>query len=966
MDITTDLLKFVTLRPAQLASAHDAKLSIVRDPRAAAPESIQRLPIRLGPRESKTALARWLELDLSALEPLARGQRELVRQYEALDAERATPPAAQLIEAARLADLKLAEQSKLFSKAWDALYAAHATGPDAGPRLEIPMAALRVLHFLATVVAEPSPAPATALAVLTARPAIAPALDEVLRAESPVPAASSPLPESSSTLERRAQVDALASDLHAADTLLNSLTNSPSAAVPTIATATTQPLGEWSRHEVSVSTTTTLRAALPAELTRSQTDLLGRLGVSPTTPVPVAVQTLRGHFTKLSDQAYSLADDKDYQAAIHALPGTIATPETAADVSVAGRITPLGIGDLKVVKQKLLAYVPGEVAHIENVLKGESNERKFRDLNWTETTISTLEEETRDTERDTQSTDRFELKREAEATVKEDMSIKAGLTVTATYGPVVATATGDFAYSTSKSDSQKSSSNFARDVVDRSISKVQTRTRTERKTITHKETEETTTHSVDNRTGSEHVIGVYRWVDKRYRAQVYNYGVRLMFEFVLPEPAAFYRATHGGPMKIDATPPMPFLNDLNPLQRITSATRLSASDISENNYHRYAARYGASGVVPPPPLYTYAGAALSKDAVEIGKSIGMAVKDFTVPAGYWLDSYTATVSLLSVTHPKFTLQVGADLYRVIDTPGGNVGLTVKPDIVTLTLLGAPFGASPGEKSMITGPVPVSVAAYDVVAFAVNVQGICKRTDESLMTWKLQTYEKILTAYQAQQTVYDQKLAQAKSAAGIVIEGRNPAANRVIEQTELKKLCMTMMTGQHFSKFHAMTDPPGKPANLPEVDIYEALDEGPIVQFFEQAFEWEQMTYLFYPYFWGRKSNWIAVNSLSDPDPLFQQFLAAGACRVLVPVPMRYVAAVQYMLQSKQPDLRQRIWKGGEPPTLDSDLYISIAQEMRNQTDDLAGATPEGDPWEYTLPTTLVWLQLDSSLPTFTV
>jgi hypothetical protein len=79
-----------------------------------------------------------------------------------------------------------------------------------------------------------------------------------------------------------------------------------------------------------------------------------------------------------------------------------------------------------------------------------------------------------------------------------------------------------------------------------------------------------------------------------------------------------------------------------------------------------------------------------------------------------------------------------------------------------------------------------------------------------------------------------------------------------------------------------------------------------------------------------------------------------------------VAAVQYMLQSKQPDLRQRIWKGGEPPTLDSDLYISIAQEMRNQTDDLAGATPEGDPWEYTLPTTLVWLQQDSSLPTFTV
>jgi hypothetical protein len=86
-----------------------------------------------------------------------------------------------------------------------------------------------------------------------------------------------------------------------------------------------------------------------------------------------------------------------------------------------------------VVKQKLLAYVPGEVAHIENVLKGEYKDRKHRVLDRAETTVFTSDEESQETERDTQSTERFELKKEAEKVIKEDMSVQAGVTVTGAY-----------------------------------------------------------------------------------------------------------------------------------------------------------------------------------------------------------------------------------------------------------------------------------------------------------------------------------------------------------------------------------------------------------------------------------------------------------------------------------------------------------------------------------------------------
>src|SRR5437764_10410040 len=202
--------------------------------------------------------------------------------------------------------------------------------------------------------------------------------------------------------------------------------------------------------------------------------------------------------------------------------------------------------------------------------------------------------------------------------------------------------------------------------------------------------------------------------------------------------------------------------------------------------------------------------------------------------------------------------------------------------------------------------------------------------------------------------------------GIQIEGRNPGINLGIIKNELKKLCLTMLTGMHFNDFHGMSSPPDQPTHLPEIDPIEALDEGRLIEFFEQAFEWEQITYLFYPYFWGRKANWIMLSNQSDPDPAFMQFLQGGAARVVLPVSRAYDDAMSYFLQPRNPSIpvAQRIWQGGEPPTISDPLFVAIADELRAQTDDLAGAVPEGDPWEYSVPTTLVWLQSDGTLPVF--
>jgi hypothetical protein len=85
-----------------------------------------------------------------------------------------------------------------------------------------------------------------------------------------------------------------------------------------------------------------------------------------------------------------------------------------------GSIRQVGIGDLLMVRQHVLRHEGGEVAHVENVLKSEHLSRDTRRLERTETTVLTEAETTKEDERDTQTTDRFSLKRETSNTLKQD------------------------------------------------------------------------------------------------------------------------------------------------------------------------------------------------------------------------------------------------------------------------------------------------------------------------------------------------------------------------------------------------------------------------------------------------------------------------------------------------------------------------------------------------------------------
>ena len=88
-------------------------------------------------------------------------------------------------------------------------------------------------------------------------------------------------------------------------------------------------------------------------------------------------------------------------------------------------------------------------------------------------------------------------------------------------------------------------------------------------------------------------------------------------------------------------------------------------------------------------------------------------------------------------------------------------------------------------------------------------------------------------------------------------------------------------------------------------------------------------------------------------------LPETGARVVVPVHPAYNDAIVHFVETGV------LWDGGTPPHIDDPLFLSIVEELKAATDDLNGAEPEGEPWLVTVPTTLVYLQPDSSLPDYT-
>jgi hypothetical protein len=575
------------------------------------------------------------------------------------------------------------------------------------------------------------------------------------------------------------------------------------------------------------------------------------------------------------------------------------------------------VGDLFLIKEELARFEAGDIADIENILAGEKKMRRHRTLLHSETTTQTSTETLTSEERDHQVSEKFSLQSEVKSAVDQKLAFDAGVTATIQFGPsTTLTPHANVTGSTSKSDSQSTARSYGKELVDKAVSQLQEKVQKLQITKVISEVEEKNLHSIDNtQQGAQHRAGIYYWVNKVTHAQVYNYGKHTMFDVIVPEPAAIYKKLFTMKLLGDKTTQAPPKPGITP------------QDIQRGTYGSLLNQYGIATTdeIEPPDPTICVQVAFSQNVPtpDDGKTTAFSSNDFKsdITKGYKAAAMDYDIRA-STGHPMST---GPDDQVAVSVNVGNVCILFNDmnEYSQGTQSNQNWTAT-GHRAMLgeEGTIAVAVAGFSSLALSLSgsISVTCVLTDESFEKWQTQIYNLVMSDYNRKLDAYnassntDSELFQ--------IPGKNPFLNRETERNEFKRHIIAVLMCNYFNGIGSMMERVA-PCGYPEIEFAKLDKDAPVIQFFEQVFQWEYITYLFYHSMWARKCKWPDLIDTDSGDPLFDKFLMAGAARVQIPVRPGLESTFGWFLKTGQ------IWNAtGEPPISGDDDYVSMIQELK--------------------------------------
>ncbi|WP_462223205.1 hypothetical protein [Flavobacterium sp.] len=592
----------------------------------------------------------------------------------------------------------------------------------------------------------------------------------------------------------------------------------------------------------------------------------------------------------------------------------------------------LGIADYKKVVSEVCCYDAGEVAHIENIMAREIREKVTTRTHRSE--ITTTESTEIETEKltDSISTERFEMQTEIAKLLSEQKQFNAHADVHVTGTGYSLDAGAAYANATTKEESNRQAVTNAKELTQRAMERIVSRVKTEKTVKITNEFVEENKHGFDNTQSDQHVSGVYRFINAIYKNQIYNYGKRLMYEFMIPQPSKLHRLG----LQVSSSN-----NNSVLLQKPVDPRTISYTDfttINENNYQLLASKYNASVKnFPDKTIYiskTFSGAKAHDNELYNETS------DIAIPNGY--ETKTAKLKMYCRNDDD-----GSQAHSVGIT-FGNINLYAQGLNYPINQDNL-YGNSPeytleGFKEKIS----FSYAVLNYLTFNIGITIKAELAPDYIVEWQKDTFEAIIKGYEAQLEAYNDMLSQTK-AEGVQILDSNPLFYREIEQQTLRKNCISYLIDDTDTtskrRFGIKMYNNNATFKNHQVTISQDMDDyGSFVKFMEQAFEWNLMSYRFYPYYWGNRDEWNELYQYESNDPIYRSFMQAGMARVVVTVKPGFEDAVMHYMALGQ------IWNGGQMPVLGDPLYLSIVDELKEQEYVVE------ETWETVLPTNLIALQ----------
>lgn len=612
--------------------------------------------------------------------------------------------------------------------------------------------------------------------------------------------------------------------------------------------------------------------------------------------------------------------------------------ETTADVGKHFGMKRLGVAEYLKVVQTVHAYVPGEVSNIENVMASELRHKSINELTRTENTVTTTKSQEIEKISDTTKTNRAEMQTEVAKEIDRQQSFNAHANFTYDTGVYKLDLGTAYASTNAQHTSNMQAVTKSQEITERAMERVQSKITEERIIKIIQEVSQTNVHEFDNRGGilggqrPQHITGVYRWVDKKMKNQIYNYGIRTMFEFMIPEPAKLHRLALATQSDVLVAP-------IDPRKAPAPHTMANASSATNVLLAYWAGIYGVNITAILPD---------TKQVIHNASSAPQTNNDFNDASSFQIpENYIAKSGTFSGrssrnrgggwSGARYSTLVCSNLKG--DMKGGSWYGDINYDF-------AETGIN------VSDTVNFNVGGHNVNNYNVKATINCELSIDYINAWKLENfnliidaYTKALDAYKAEKAALE---AEQKAKEG---EQKESQANfyRIIEGDLLKHNCIAYLLQDYLITLGQKFTDGDKMENF-QVYLNDNLDQyTAIAKFLEQAFEWSIKDYTFYPYYWADRKQWQEMYLSESIDPLFRSFLQAGLARVIVTVKPGFEEAVQYFLTTGQ------VWFGGETPIIGDALYMSIAQEMQEPT-----GKPQGNYWITRIPTTLTILQAKST------
>jgi hypothetical protein len=518
----------------------------------------------------------------------------------------------------------------------------------------------------------------------------------------------------------------------------------------------------------------------------------------------------------------------------------------------------------------------------------------------------------------------------AENETRHSNALSLSSTVSGGYGPVYMSVTAGLTASAEDREAVKSSAQRSREVTEKASARTRQEHKVSAKLETKRGAEEASYRTITNPHEDKALRLDYYRMMRKWRVDLYRYGLRLTYDIPIPNPGARLWAKHMEVKALDTQLSEPFRFDLTP------------GGVTDSSYDNLADAYGVALEAPPA-----ASVNIMVSKTIIANQETEALFEFVAPPGYELRPLVRGVIHYWGPAGQPELQFSDANPNKVLHPNSGLGSGAY-DIELYTIAGDPNATSP--RSAVT---LIKQAEYTII---VTLVATADRKPEAFEAWRFKAWNALREATLAQHNQGLALLQARRDRLWSQLSGADTLSLRRMEREELIRLALLWMIGPSFDAtpedvgqvIRRMLDREQSdlPDDWPGASMFGKLlakdwaiaqGFGEYVKFLHHAVEWENLLYFLYPYFWG--SDDLAREKLlfEHPDSNHRDFLRAGYARVVVPVRPGFENDFTKLLETG-------IFAG-----TDTSPYLTIAEEVAAYARTNYQGIPPANPEKHTRP-----------------